>query len=92
MRAEIGVANLLWGSDYPHPEGTWPHTATCLRHAFHGVDENDLSTILGANATRLYGFDAAALRRIADRIGPSPTSVARPPEKLPTDYVGMGLR
>ena len=27
-RYEIGVANLLWGNDFPHPEGTWPHTRT----------------------------------------------------------------
>jgi hypothetical protein len=26
-RNEIGVPNMLWGNDYPHPEGTWPHTA-----------------------------------------------------------------
>ena len=37
-RFEIGVGNIMWGNDFPHPEGTWPHTReslvrelTCIR-------------------------------------------------------------
>ncbi len=26
MRYEIGIDNMLWGTDFPHPEGTWPNT------------------------------------------------------------------
>jgi len=92
MRAQIGLGNMLWGSDYPHPEGTWPHTETCLRHAFHAIDAADASAILGANAIALYGLDRAALREVADRIGPDPATVARAPGRRPDDYVGMGLR
>ncbi len=92
MRDAIGLENLLWGSDYPHPEGTWPHTELCLRHAFHGVEADATSAILGSNAVDLYGFDRPALRAIADRIGPDPARVALRPEALPKDYVGMGLR
>ena len=88
----IGLENLLWGSDYPHPEGTWPHTETCLRHAFHGIASDATDAILGSNAIELYGFDRKLLRTIADRIGPDPARIALPPETLPTDYVGMGLR
>ena len=33
-RYEIGVGNLMWGNDFPHPEGTWPHTKEWLRTAF----------------------------------------------------------
>ena len=25
-RYEIGVGNIMWGNDFPHPEGTWPYT------------------------------------------------------------------
>lgn len=93
MRDEIGVENLLWGSDYPHPEGTWPYTETCLRHAFHGVEEGELERMLGGNALGLYEFDAARLKGIAERIGPR-VGVVR--EALgverPRDYVGMGMR
>ena len=37
MRHEIGVEQILFGRDYPHLEGTWPHTADWLRIAFDGV-------------------------------------------------------
>lgn len=92
MRGQIGVANVLWGSDYPHPEGTFPYTETCLQHAFHDVVEPDARAILGENALSLYGFDRRALEPIAARIGPAVATVARSPERLPVDYVGMGLR
>jgi predicted TIM-barrel fold metal-dependent hydrolase len=92
MRGEIGIENLLWGSDYPHPEGTWPYTDTCLQHAFHGVPENETARILGQNALAFYDFDHAALQDIAARIGPTPEMVIKEPASLPQDYLGMGLR
>ena len=92
MRNEIGIDNLLWGSDFPHPEGTWPETPTCLRHAFHGVPPDETARILGTNAARFYGFDLEAMTELAERIGPAPSQVIDPPESLPSDYVGMGLR
>jgi predicted TIM-barrel fold metal-dependent hydrolase len=70
MRHAIGVPNIMWGSDYPHPEGTWPHTRAQMRETFHGLPENELRAMLGGNAARLYGFDLNALQRVADRIGP----------------------
>jgi len=60
----------MWGSDYPHPEGTWPHTRAQMRETFTGLPEADLRAMLGGNAARLYGFDAEALSRVAARIGP----------------------
>ncbi len=30
MRYEIGIDNMLWGTDFPHPEGTWPNTREWL--------------------------------------------------------------
>jgi predicted TIM-barrel fold metal-dependent hydrolase len=92
MRDRIGVPNLLWGSDYPHPEGTWPYTGACLQHAFHGVPEHETARILGENALDFYDFDRDALRALADRIGPSPADVRKAPETRPDDYLGMGMR
>jgi hypothetical protein len=34
-RYGIGIGNLMWGNDFPHPEGTWPHTREWLRMRFH---------------------------------------------------------
>ena len=41
MRDEIGVDTILFGRDFPHPEGTWPNTKDWLRHAFDGVSDDD---------------------------------------------------
>ena len=37
MRDEIGLETIAFGRDYPHPEGTWPHTKAWLQDAFAGV-------------------------------------------------------
>ena len=70
MRDEIGMDNMMWGSDYPHPEGTWPHTRKMMQETFLGMPDDDIAALLGGNALRFYGFDEAELRKIADRIGP----------------------
>jgi len=75
-RHAIGVANLMWGSDFPHDEGTWPKTREALHATFDGVPEPELRAILGGNAARLYGFDAAHLAPLVERIGPEPGEFA----------------
>ena len=72
LRHEIGVDKLMWGSDYPHLEGTWPHTMESLQATFAQVeDDQEVRDILGLNAARVFGFDVEALSKIADRIGPT---------------------
>ena len=70
-RHRIGVDKLMWGSDYPHLEGTWPNTMKCLRDTFSEYPEDEIRTILGSVALDVYGFDAEQLRAVADRVGPS---------------------
>jgi predicted TIM-barrel fold metal-dependent hydrolase len=70
MRHRIGVDRLMWGSDYPHIEGTWPHTRAWLKDAFSGVDRAEAQRMLGENAVACYGFDAARLAAVAARVGP----------------------
>jgi predicted TIM-barrel fold metal-dependent hydrolase len=78
-RHEIGLENLMWGSDYPHVEGTWPRTNAWLQSALGGLPPDEVHTILAANPARLYGFDLDALQPIADRIGPTVDELAAPP-------------
>jgi predicted TIM-barrel fold metal-dependent hydrolase len=70
LRHQIGLGNILWGSDYPHPEGTWPMTRRHLLETFHGVPEAELGPILGGNAASVYGFDLEKLGPLVARIGP----------------------
>ena len=37
--ASMGYNNVMWGSDYPHMEGTFGHTQQTLHHLFDGVDD-----------------------------------------------------
>lgn len=74
-RHEIGIGNLLWGNDLPHPEGTFPHTRYWIRERFREVPEGEARQILGLNAAELYGVDVEALQPLVDRIGPTPDEV-----------------
>lgn len=69
-RHELGLEQLMWGSDYPHPEGTWPHTKVDLKDAFSGFPEDDIAAILGGNAIKFYGFNENAINEIAKTVGP----------------------
>jgi predicted TIM-barrel fold metal-dependent hydrolase len=71
-RFEIGVGNIMWGNDFPHPEGTWPHTRAWCRETFWDCPVEDTRRILGLNAAGFYGFDTDALAPLAERIGPTP--------------------
>ena len=70
LRSVVGVDRIMWGSDYPHKEASFPFTPEALRVAFAGVPHDEVAALLGGNAAKLYGFDLAALRPIADRVGP----------------------
>lgn len=76
MRAQIGLPNIMWGSDYPHPEGSWPYTRDQMIESFRGVPEVDLAAMLGGNAARVYGFDTQKLAPLVERIGPEKTLFA----------------
>ncbi|MBO2447316.1 amidohydrolase [Actinomadura barringtoniae] len=76
-RYEVGVGNLLWGNDFPHPEGTWPHTRDWLAHAFGDIPVGEARAMLGLTAAQTYGFDTRALRPLADRIGPTPQNLGQ---------------
>ncbi len=71
MRYEIGIENLAWGSDYPHPEGSWPVTRSQMRTTFLDLPEDEIQRILGTNLADFYGFDQEKLLPLAAQIGPA---------------------
>jgi predicted TIM-barrel fold metal-dependent hydrolase len=70
-RADVGVANLMWGSDFPHYEGSWPNTRGSMRALFDGTPRDDATAIVGENLAAFYRLDERVLRRTAERIGPT---------------------
>ncbi len=70
LRHEIGLGCIMWGSDFPHPEGSWPHTREQMLETFTGLPEDEIAAMLGGNAARRYGFDVEKLAPLVARIGP----------------------
>ncbi len=78
LRYEIGVENMMWGSDYPHPEGSWPVTRKQQLDALHGLPDEEIAAMLGGNAVEFYDLDVEKLAPIVDRIGPERKSFQAP--------------
>ena len=53
----IGVDNMLWGSDYPHPESTFPRSKQILDEILRDCTEEEKAKIAGKNAARIYHLD-----------------------------------
>jgi predicted TIM-barrel fold metal-dependent hydrolase len=92
MRHEIGVDTLIFGTDYPHPESTWPNTREWIQITFEGVPEVEARKILGENTIRCYGLDRDKLAAIAARIGPDPSVVFAKPNVNPLSVKNFGDR
>jgi predicted TIM-barrel fold metal-dependent hydrolase len=81
--------NAMWGDDYPHAEGTWPHTRESMRYTFADIDPDNTAKMLGSTAVDVYGLDRQALQDIADRIGPSVAEIATPYTPPEDEAVGL---
>ncbi len=53
----IGVDNLLWGSDYPHFESTFPRSRQIIEEILVECTEEEKAKIVGGNAARVYHLD-----------------------------------
>ena len=82
-RHKIGLEKFMWGSDYPHDEGTYPYTREHLRSRFSGVDPVEVKQMLTDNAAFLYDFDVPALQPLADKVGPTVGEVKTPIDSVP---------
>jgi predicted TIM-barrel fold metal-dependent hydrolase len=87
IRHAVGLEKIMWGSDYPHKEGSNPFTLEALRASFAGIDHDEVQAMLGLNAAGVYGFDLEALQPLADKLGPLVDAVDEPlaPQSLPRD-------
>ena len=58
-RGEIGVNILLWGSDFAHATGNWPHSQDVIDETFVDVAEEERYAMLAGNAIEFFRLDAA---------------------------------
>lgn len=101
MAMRDGYADqIMWGSDYPHAEGTYQFdpdgensTRLALRYTFAAIDDETRTKMLGTTATRCFGFDAAALAAVAERVAaPTPAEISVPLESTPEWTGSMAFR
>jgi predicted TIM-barrel fold metal-dependent hydrolase len=78
LRHAVGLDKIMWGSDYPHKESSFPYSREALRAAFANVDPAEVAQMVGGNAAAVYGFDLAALGEVAARVGPTHEEIAAP--------------
>jgi len=95
-------SQLLWGSDYPHLEGTFVSpegrnipsvTRLALRNTFCNVPASETVRMVGGNAIDVYGLDADALRGIARDIdAPTLDDLATPIDAVPAGASVIAFR
>ncbi len=66
-RSVTGHKGLIWGSDYPHHEGTFPNSRRVVDHLFDGIDisEEEKADIIGLNGARLFRLPHPAVTKQA---------------------------
>jgi uncharacterized protein len=52
----MGVETLMWGSDYPHPDGIWPDSSAYIEKQFGHLAPETVHKITRENAGKLYGL------------------------------------
>lgn len=53
---ELGADKIMWGSDFPHPDGVWPDSQEYIQKELGHLPEATRRKIVCENAARLYGF------------------------------------
>ena len=78
----LGADRIMWGHDFPHPEGAIGNTVDGLRANFAEVDDATLRMLLAGTAADVYHFDLEALTPLAARIGPPADDVHAPLDRV----------
>lgn len=62
-RHTLGVHNMMWGSDFPHIESTYPRSRKFLAELFDGMPDEEVDAIAYKNAVAMMGFEVEKLRQ-----------------------------
>jgi predicted TIM-barrel fold metal-dependent hydrolase len=52
----LGIENIMWSSDYPHPVSSWPNSRATVEKMFHDVDPHDRELLVSGNAARVWNL------------------------------------
>src|SRR3546814_15525423 len=85
VRHENGIDRFMWGSDYPHDEGSHPYTREHLRSRLRGTAPAEVRKILSENAAQRYGFELESLTTMAAPDGPAVAGTSTQIREVPTN-------
>ena len=52
----LGIENIMWSSDYPHPVGSWPNSRATVERIFAGESDDDRDLVCSGNAARVWNL------------------------------------
>ena len=55
-RSFLGAEALIWGSDYPHSDGTWPRSREVIAQTYAVVPQEAMQKMVADNAARIFGI------------------------------------
>ena len=53
----LGEDNIMWGSDFPHPDGVWPDSQAFIEKELGHLPVATRHKLVCGNAAKLYGFE-----------------------------------
>jgi predicted TIM-barrel fold metal-dependent hydrolase len=53
---QLGEDNIMWGSDFPHPDGIWPDSHEFIEREMGHLSDTVRQKTTYDNAAKLYGF------------------------------------
>ncbi len=56
MREYIGIDNIMWESDFPHPTCTWPTSQDYIKRVIGDLSDQERSKILVENAVKVFNL------------------------------------
>jgi predicted TIM-barrel fold metal-dependent hydrolase len=59
LRDVIGVENIMWSSDFPHPVTAWPNSQQVIAEQFAGIPDAERRLMICGNAERVWNLAAA---------------------------------
>ena len=61
--ARTGAQSLLWGSDFPHHEGTYPHSQETVALLAKPLSQGETLSVFRQNAIDVFHFDVGVLNQ-----------------------------
>jgi predicted TIM-barrel fold metal-dependent hydrolase len=56
LRHEVGVDNIMWSTDFPHPVTSWPDSQDLIERAFANIPHEEKRKIVCDNAVNVWNL------------------------------------